>query len=308
MRKKPFLMTVDELVEPIERAITDIQIIKDDIEAVQKDYQIKSNFTYVFSLFECSINETISYLLCAIPNKLEFNKLDMKELKDSILNSTLSSTVLEHVTEKYVINAAYKSLDEYLKVFCELLGVQDIDKITADNLIEKKASRNLLTHNNMKVNSKYIKSAGKNRRSHKVGTVLTIDKSYLEGTINTIIEVLNKMLVNIATKYKAYTRKKLLVDIWNFLFNSPMLKFDNYWTIDSKTNHVSFNSIKAERCISNLSSYETTMLSIWMQQFSQTLASDFLEPRRTRMWIGMEDEVTFFATVVKKYPHIFQQV
>ncbi|ROR29203.1 hypothetical protein EDD66_103138 [Mobilisporobacter senegalensis] len=216
--------------------------------------------------------------------------------------------MIEHVAEKYVINAAYKSLDEYLKIFCELLGVENIDKITADNLIEKKASRNLLTHNNMKVNSKYIKSAGKNRRSDKVGTVLIINISYLEDTINTIIEVLNKILVNITTKYKAYTRKKLLIDVWNFLFDSPMLKFDDYWTIDSKTSYISFNSEKAESYISNLSSYETTMLSIWMQQFSQTLASDFLEPRRTRMWISMEDEVAFFATVVKKYPNLFQKV
>jgi len=87
-----------------------------------------------------------------------------------------------------------------------------------------------------------------------------------------------------------------------------MLKFDDYWTIDSKTGYIRYNNEKAESYIYNLSSYETTMLSIWMQQFSQTLASDYLEPRRTRMWIGMEDEVAFFAHVVKRYPHIFQKI
>lgn len=306
MREKPIVMTVEEIISPIKQAISEIETIKEDINSLQKKYQIKSNFTYVFALFECSLNETLEYMLCSIPEKLEFKKLDLKDLKRSIVNSTDKESIIEHIAEKSIINLSYKSLEDYLEIFNNILGTEKIDNNLIENLKEKKARRNLLLHNNLKINSKYLKSSGINNQSKKIGDKLIINKKYLNDTIQVVIKVLNKKLENLKNKYQSYTRKKLLIDLWYYLFDSPMLNFDSYWIIN-KDKSISFNS-EARKYISNLSSYETTMLMIWTQQFSQNLAKEIFNPIKTSMWIGMEDEVSFFASIVKKYPHIFQNV
>ncbi len=309
MKTELVLITSEDLLKPIENAISELSIISPDISNIDKPYLIKSVFTYAFVLFESALSETLEVLLTAFPEKLSFKKIDSKEIKSRLIENYSTEYTLAYISEKYIMDTSYKSLDLYLKEFCSLLGIKDVSDNLIDVLIEMKATRNLLVHNNLRVNDKYVQSAGKNSRAMKNGRqneTLTITTDYLVHSVEVITEVLMNYKKMIEEKYREYSKRRLLESLWYSIFNSPLLKFDSFWIIHDDGN-ISFNEKKAR--IASLSHSEKAKLSVWFQQFNDTLMSKYLKSNECKVgWHTICDELELIIKVMRKYPGIFQSV
>lgn len=303
--KKPMILLCDELLKPINDTLNEYKDIKNDIENIGKDSLLKSIFVYIFALFEVSLNQTIEYFLNAQPKKLG-NK-DIKIDRDVLIENTFSQDIIKNEVEEYVIRLSYMSLVEYIKEYYNILSIApDINEDHIHILIEKKATRNLLLHNNLKTNSKYLETAGKYKREERIGKVLLINKKYVIDTIEIISELLLNIKVSLQDKYKLYTREKVLRDIWNYLFKSPLLSFDSYWIVDNGQVK-EFNSEMASKCINNLSSSEKTILCIWLMQFSPSIVDRYYKFNDLSMWVSLsrgKEKIMFLLDILNKYPHL----
>lgn len=304
-KTKPVVMLCDELIKPFELTLSEYTNIMNDILLIEKDYLIKSIFVYIFSLFEVTLNNSLEYYLNCIPAKLKTNNGEFKIQKDALIENSMMCDLVEYIVEEHVISISYKNLDEYMKIYCDTFNINSNDGELLEKLKEKKASRNLLLHNNLVVNRKYLQTAGKHKRADKTGIKLRINKEYILETINLLMSILKDLESTLTSKYGEYTKLKALRDTWNYMFESPMLVFNNYWVVkDGKV--IGFNENEAKKYISSLSSSEKTMLSIWIQHFSGSINDRYFKFTDVRMWTGLEEDVSFFIDILNRYPHIFQ--
>ncbi len=88
------------------------------------------------------------------------------------------------------------------------------------------------------------------------------------------------------------------------MFDSPILKFDDYWTHDDKEIY----GCKVEyvsRWAPNLSSYEKTLLAIWIQQFSSSICQDVFDYKELQLWGPVSEKISLMTEIIDRYPYIF---
>ncbi|GAB6180365.1 hypothetical protein JCM14036_16840 [Desulfotomaculum defluvii] len=303
--KRPMILLCEELLKPINNTLSDYNNIRIDIENIDKKSLINSIFVYVFALFEVSLNHTLEYFLNAQPKNLE-NK-EIKVDRDLLIESVFPQDIIKNHVENYVIRLSYLSLVEYIKEYCKIFGiVPNINEDYFNRLIEKKATRNLLLHNNLKINSKYIETAGKCKRGNDIGKNLEINKKYIFDSIEIISDLLINIKKTLQDKYKKYTKEKVLRDIWNYLFQSPLMSFDMFWIVENGQVK-GFNSDIASKYMNSLSSSEKTILSIWLMQFNTSIVDKYYKFSDLSMWVSLEgskQEVIFLLQVLNKHPYL----
>jgi hypothetical protein len=137
----PILLSKYDLVNRIDLAIKKIHDIQQTKEYWSNQIVRESMFISLFSSVEICINDLIAILFEGIPSKIP--KSDMTLSKDDILKGTS----IKEFIEKYLLNIAYKSLNDYFKEFEKIFGLNIISWQKHKNvIIEHKATRNLLIH------------------------------------------------------------------------------------------------------------------------------------------------------------------
>ena len=84
-------------------------------------------------------------------------------------------------------------------------------------------------------------------------------------------------------KYKEYTRIAAFHKLWDYLFSSPIMRFDDYWTIDIEKDE--FSSLKVSPMEKSLSSSEQAFLAIWRMHFN-----NWNTPRNIASMYGLDSE------------------
>lgn len=304
-KKKPKILLCKDLTLGFKKAVNEYDEILKDTDQMDKSFQIKSTFVYVFAIFEFAFTNCLTYFLTCFPEKLDISKIDFKKNKNAIVNESLICELIDSVIEDYVMQLSYGNLQDYFQTFCEILSISYKDGELIDDLKEKKATRNLLLHNDLVVNKRYLETAGNKVRASEPETKLNITKEYLISTIELLKQILTDINLCLVDKYEIYTKEKILRDIWNYLFDSPIMRFDDYW-IAENGRIITFNIEMAEKYMKCLSSYEKTMLIMWLQNFSSSICDEFYKFNDMRMWIGMTEEIAFLSQVLSKYPHLLQ--
>lgn len=298
MKEKPIILLCEDILKPYNLTLKKYNEIEEDIGYIDKDYLLFGTFIYVFSLFEVTLNNSLEYFLKSIPGKIRTNfKVD----KNEILGTNLVQNLIHDRAKEHVIKLSYDSLDGYIENYCNIFGIEHLkDQDLINEIIEKKTRRNLILHNDL-----YIKSEDTNTTWKDLfNTKPTITKSYISSTINIFKKVLKELKIKLSKKYSKYTKLKILKDIWYYMFDSSVLKFEDYWII-KEGKIQGFNYEYAKKYVNTLSSYEKTLLAIWIQQFNSDINGKLFEFKEMRFWYSIEKELTLFIEVINRYPHLF---
>lgn len=303
MNKRPEILIYNELIEPIRTSINELNLILLDINHVDKDYILKGLFAYVVSLFESSITECTERFLCSCPQNIPEGKLNLRKQQGILLSNTFSQDVIELLVNDYLSNATYDKAENFFTFFCKTLSIPDITKLYTKSLVEKKERRNILLHNNLIIDSKYIRNTKCDPELR--GTKRTISQNYLGETIDSMKTILNEIELNLQNKYGSYTKHRAIKEIWNYLFNSPLMIFEQHWIIKNDK-IIGYNLDYLKGVIDILSSSEKTILAYWLQNFSSSICDKFFKFKDLNMQIINNQMMIYMVEIFNKYPLILQ--
>ena len=221
---------------------------------------------FLVSALETMLNDTYIYFLQAFPEAFDFK--DAKFSKEEILASTLAIDLIERQIEKNAIAQAYGSFPDLLKAFTKALGIAEppLADDMVDRVIEVKETRNILLHNNLVTNRQYVVRAGQFRRTDHEDRKLPLTQEYVESACEYVGTLIEDLRSRISVKYETFTRVAAFRKLWDYLFSSPILQFDDYWTIDEEKDQ--FSSLKVSPRETMLSSSEQTFLAVWRMRFN----------------------------------------
>ena len=254
---KPILLTKQKLIQPIEQALERIEAIRQRKVENEDKIILEGLFVLAVASFEHCINDTLKVLLTCIPEKLDIKTeaIPKEELIDG--------NPLERAIENKIIAISYKSLPDILKYFIKTTDIIEnlIDENEISSLLEIKASRNLLIHNNLIVNNIYKETAGPNiRRPHSQGRLL-IDQNYLFQSVVALRQMLNKIKTALEIKYASFTKVKATKSLFQYIFKTPIMVFENEFHIVGDE----MGSFKSEfSSIESLSTSERFFYDIWL--------------------------------------------
>jgi hypothetical protein len=128
-----------------------------------------------------------------------------------------------------------------------------------------KETRNLLLHNNLLVNSFYIKRAGRLRRDADNGK-LPLSQAYVIDGCKNLQALVQELQDRLNSKYSSYTRLAALRRLWEYLFSSPIMPFDDLWIVDEANDVVS--AVKESRYEKRIARSERLFLVVWRAHFN----------------------------------------
>jgi len=298
--KKPTLLLIEDLIEPIENSINELELISNDTLESKPDYILKGIFVYIISLFESSFTECLKRYLVAFPDKISDGKVSGKESK-YLLETTFASDVIEFIIDDFLYEYTYKNVSEIMKLTFSLLDVNSNELVfDNDKLVEKKARRNILVHNDLIVDKKYIWNTKCDPQL--IRKRLIIDKKYLTETIDLTKGILINTRKELINKYGEYNRSRLLRNVWNYVFDSRLLIYEDYWTENGL--FIFENNQKFD--IKWLSSGEKTLLAYWIQHFSADLLDRYFDFKELDMSAYHSKYMYFLVEFFNKYPFILQ--
>ncbi len=284
----PNLLIVNRLVRPIEISHTKLIQIREHLNPELDKVLMHGIFVLAVASTEVMLSDILKYLLSSIPQKLP--EKEFKYDKETFFENYFD--LLKKSTENYVKSLSYKSFENFSDKFIEHVGIDwpkfhnDIGKY----IQEIKATRNLLLHNNLVINDQYKESAGELKRRN-----IVVDYQYVCSAVDLFIKYEDILKEKIINKYKSYTKIKANKELWSFLFNSPVMQFDDYWHYNEENDDIiGFKEGKHEGA---LSGSETAMLGLWRTHFHGS-GGDHLKHFHIRKFDNIHREkVMLFLTI-----------
>jgi len=254
----PILLTKEELLTPINQTLERIEAIRVRKMHNEDELILEGLFVLTVASFEQSLLETLKILFTRIPHKLDF-KTEIIEK-----NEIIGGTAIEYTIEKKVNSLGYKNLNEILDFFVSNTGIDPIviNLNDQEELLEIKARRNLLLHNNLIINFIYKETAGNKQSTEPIGRRLKINQDYLFDSIMTIRIILEAFKQALNSKYSDYTRIKAMKSLFDYTFKTPLLKFEDEFYLDLEDDEVGGMKFD-ERKYESLASSEQLFYSIW---------------------------------------------
>lgn len=306
MRKKPNLLIYDDLIEPIADAIDELTRIQEHYnnDNHTPDYVNKGLFAYVLALFEGAISECVERYLFAFPEKLPKVKFDFDRHKNELLEADFSYEFTANLIREYLSESSYENSGQLVEKYCDLLGVTNLAPLFDKNLREKKARRNALIHNNLKVDTKYIHTAKGDPRNK--GKYMRIKPAYLLETVKDVLEILEQLQKELKSKYGSYTILNCVKEVWAHLFSSAIMQFDDYWGVNGDMLYIKAEGLK--KYYSSLSSGERTLLYYFIQNYSPGACNDIFDTQRMNMQVSNNYGMVFLVSVFDRFPLLLQNL
>lgn len=306
MRKKPNLLIFADLIEPLDVAIHELNEIQDHYQkdACPADYINKGIFAYVLAIFEGAISECIGRYLFAFPKKLPKIKVDFDRYKDELLVADFSYELAEHLITEYLSESSYENSAQLIEKYCQILEVTNLAPLFNKLLREKKARRNALIHNNLKVDLKYIRTAGSDPRDK--GKYMKVKPAYVLDTIKDTLSILEKLKADLNVKYGSYTILNAIKEVWAYLFDSPIMKFDDYWGVNGDMLFIKTEVVK--KYYKSLSSGERTLLFYFIQNYSAGACEKIFKTQDLNMQVSNNHGMIFLVSVFDRFPLLLQNL
>lgn len=294
--KKPVILLFDEFIKPIENARMELISIKECINIKNDNFILKGLFVYSTSLFESSLTDCLKKYLIAFPNSIDDGSISSKDIL-FLSNASSASDVLEHLIDNYIHEVSFKNHDKVMDTSLKIMGISN-NEITYSrkDLKESKARRNILVHNNLFVDKVYICQASCNPDSY--GQQLSISSEYLTDVLNLFLDILEQIRTKLCGLFSEYNRERLIKDVWNYVFQSPLLRYDDYWG----KGYLDIMGNKDK--ISSISSGEKTWLAYWIQHYNG--ADGFIKFGEMNYISYHSDKMIFLSQFFDRYPHILQ--
>lgn len=261
MSKRPTLILYKDLIMPLDISKSSIKEMIGRIEEGVRDKILLESFV-VFSIarFESMLTTIITYFLNKVPYKI--SSKEIKLLKEEVI----SDNPLNLFIEREINNVMYSSFDKILSYFCSVLSINiDVDRNKMDRFYEFKESRNLLIHNDSIVNNRYLDKSVNFKRENTLGKEVTFEEEYVVKSITNMLDIITNIEQGLSEKYSQYTEIRAFRELWNYIFSSPILKFDDYWHVDIESNKLRMKDPKYESSISNS---EKMYLGMWRVHYN----------------------------------------
>ena len=122
-------------------------------------------------------------------------------------------------------------------------------------------------------------------------------------------EILDIISAKICSKYAEYTKEKLVRCVWNSVFSTPVLRFDDIWNFDVNGALFIKNFETIKEKVKIISSTERLFLAIIFQQFNNSINEKLFSFREIPSFVSLDNEsknklielINFF----KYYPLFF---
>lgn len=303
-KTKPILLFFENLVEPIQTTKAEFEQIQNELSLLDRAFLRNGVFAYVFALFESTLSECLKRFLKEIPSKIPIQDAALKKHKNELVDGIFTYKVLESWIDEYIVSLSYGTAMSFIDKLCEFMSIANVSGHFLDSLNEKKERRNLLLHNNLVVNNKYIE----NTRSsvHQKGSKLEIKTEYLDETINDMNELFSVLESEMSEKYSKFTRTKAIKDIWNYIFNSPILRFEEHW-IFKNNEIIGYNTETVKKWVNNFSHSEKILLALFLQNFSPGIVDSLFGFKDLPMFASVTgDKIAYIVEVFEKYPLLLQ--
>ena len=265
----PCLLTIYELIFPVNVAL---ESVEKNISELENDNlgngAIKGLFVLGLSNFEILLNDILNRFLSFYPQKLVQIKDDNKTNKEnsdySIPKEKLfSGEILNTFIKTRLDKLFYADIEKILTSFNDILNVKlNIVQSDYDKIIEMKETRNILLHNNLVVNEKYLQKTKGFKRATEINKQILIDKEYTLTSLQLIRSTIQKIEKEVLNKYSKYTLLKLFDRLWKYTFKSHIEMEDYFKTNIEKD--IYDGPLKNGKY--DISSSETLFLQIWTAQ------------------------------------------
>lgn len=106
---------------------------------------------------------------------------------DLVFSSANKSEIVDEIVNRHLAGVFYARPEFYIAYLCELTGANRTDP-AFDDYIEIKATRDLIVHGNLIVNSVYLDKAGPKARG-KVGDEIPVNEKYFGHFIGTVTRI-----------------------------------------------------------------------------------------------------------------------
>jgi hypothetical protein len=194
------------------------------------------------------------------------NHSENKEIviTQEILNK---GSIIENVIENEIYKIGYKDIISQIEAVEHITSITiDRTLVDLDNLIEVKETRNLLLHNNLRVNELYLNKTRSVKRSHEVGDQLVIDKVYALESMALLLSISEDIILQLREKYGKFNLLHLINRLWRFTFNNPIIKLEDFATINVEAD-IYDGPFKIPGF---LASSELTYMEFWQAQRTST--------------------------------------
>ncbi len=156
------------------------------------------------SKFESYLFRTLTEVISEYPEKLGVNINGIKPYKtvpiDFVMGSQSIDVLIEKVITDRISSISFATPQQYLQFFQEVTGCKTHGEEFLD-YIEIKATRDLLVHNNKRVNDIYLEKVGDKKRG-TLNQIIPINGKYFDFTIATMKRVSGIIRRELVKKYK----------------------------------------------------------------------------------------------------------
>lgn len=230
------LLIYSLLEQKINNSVKEIDEILEKIAIDTSPIILKSVFSFGVSHFENILTTIIKDICRQFPDRIKSKdyKLSQKQIIDEV-------DVFDLFLDNAINNMTYKDLATFIEKYSEITHTQKIDGEKINRLIEIKETRNLIIHNDLKINTTYLEKCENNSfcraDENSLGKPLSLDEQYVRDAIELIRDVIETNIIpDLKERYGNRTQKKAMKELWNNIFNSSILRFEEFWSFDDKEN------------------------------------------------------------------------
>ncbi|MBP1177635.1 hypothetical protein JOE49_004887 [Paenibacillus sp. PvR133] len=261
----------NELIEIIRKSCMKMSDIKSKLDT--DDLINQGLFLMATTYFEATLRDVMHQILIINPGKLKKDKFTINK---NVLCNSDDHKIINDVIENELFNLFKGNVKEQLLYIIEI-----VSNIKYANIKNKPQNENIMTvitkcsdisiYRNSLIHNAGISSKDFPEKvdiyKYDINQELLIEKELIIKFINDYLDFFDilaeRILKNVDFKQKA--RIEQLRDLWNQCFDSPILKFDEYWIIDEERDLIV--DVKYPKYEGSISSSEKVYLSIWRHQF-----------------------------------------
>ena len=294
------IFVCEELINNLKTNIDKIRQLQEKIDS--ENYE--AYLIYSFALFESAICEAVRHILSSFPEKLS-NQKQLSISAETIYNNIFSSkNILDSLISeeiKQIGKGSAQILMAKAKSICSIEVLYEPRRLE-----EISYYRNVLTHENTPSKQEYLVGHSYSEKRKYNIVQAKEDIAYL-------LCVLQAFSAAIVKKYAKYTRYYLLKSLWNELFDTPLLLFEDCVCIrdssfgSSSKKVVGFKVDHLKKVSKSISSSEKFFLAILLHQYNDSINAELFSCRDIPMLVSIsaKEKIYLFLHIMSVYPHLF---
>lgn len=284
---KPNIFIVSDVITIFDKSINELTTIKQSLssEPGMCTWNLKSTYTYIYSIFETTLYQTYYRILIAFPESIKNHKID--NIGDIISSYSFMTPLVEVVASSFARNFAYGKIKDIFKDYNDVvkIGLNIKDCKFLDELEKYKCERNLLVH--------------QGTCPDKLDYIKVVER------IDFIIEILEIIKKKFRLKYNEYTKINLIKKSWFYVFGDKV-PFESCFILNKDGELYSVNSEYIDRRTRSLSHSEKVLIVLFMTNYSSWVLDNAMRIKDLCTFASLsqitKNKIGFILELFHRYP------